>query len=588
MTDPEVAGDAALSTSDGDGEAADAEPADDAAADAKRVDAEAVDAEAAPVPTPARRLRANPVLLLGARLAVTTVLLGGALVVLRLREVGAVAEDAVITLIALSFATSLGVGLMIPRMRSPARWAALQLGWDLMVITGLVYTLGGAASGFSFLYGVVILAAALTLGPRGAQIATAASLVAYLTTALGLSSSWLPALPGADPITLPDSELALVLLRTLVGLVMVGLLAGGLAERLRRTGGKLRAAEASAAELSRLNEDILRSLGSGLVIVDTDHRISRINPAGATLLDGAPESFAGRPVDAHLPIGDGLLSRGEGTGTRAHGDAFPVGFSCSPLRDERDRVLGTLVLFQDLTEWQALREQANRAERLAALGRLSAGLAHEIRNPLGSISGSVQMVAEAPALDEEDRRLLTLVLQEVDRLGELVSTMLDVGKPKEPQRRRVDLAALASDVGRVAGARSEVETHVRVSEAPVWVHGDPAQLRQVLWNLVKNAQQFTPTGGRVTVEVAAPGGAPRMSVTDEGPGIDEEELAQVFDLFYSTRHHGVGLGLALVRQIVDAHEGRVWVERPDEGGARFLVEIPAEPEAALEPAALPG
>lgn len=535
-----------------------------------------------PGPEAPRPAIARQLLLLGGRLLALLILLGGSVVLADETGSGAFVGDALTLSVVATFAMSLAVAIVLQRTRRPALLARIQVAWDLGLVTTLVYLFGGGSSGFSFLYGVVILAAALTLGSRAAQVTTASALILYVGVAFGLAGDWLP--HADDPHPPPLDEVALAVLRNLIGFVLVGLLAGTLAERLRRTGGQLEEAVQSAAGYARLNEDILRSLISGLLTTDPEGVVTRINPAGAALLGGTREDFEGAAIDRHLPLDPprvSMIDRGEGEATRVDGTTFPVGFSCSPLRDAEGEVRGSLVLFQDLTELSQLREKAERAERLAALGRLAAGLAHEIRNPLSSISGSVEMVREAPQLVPEDRKLLSLVLGEVDRLNDLVTTMLEVGRPRTPDPIGVDLGALASEVTRVARPGVSGRVEVTTPDDPVRVHADPDQLRQVLWNLVKNALQFSPSDGLVHVEVGWDDEArPCLSVRDEGPGISDEDRAHLFDMFYSRRQHGVGLGLALVHQIVEAHGGAITVEsRPGEG-ATFRVHLPAEPPAA--------
>lgn len=517
--------------------------------------------------------------LLGWRLGVATLLLGGYLV---LGDQASLTSDALIVLIASTYAVSLAALVALPRVKNPLPLAVAQITYDLFLVTGLVYLLGGAASGFTFLYGVVILASALVIGPRATQLVTAGALTLYVATGLGLANGYLPAPPDAPELEIPTDELALSVLRSLVGLILVGLLAGNLAERLRRAGGQLREAAESAAGYAMLNEHILRSLASGLLTTDLQGRVLRINPVGAALLGAEPDELTGRLATELLPIAttDTTVERAEGTATRVDGTTVPIGYSCSALRDADGERLGTLALFQDLTELSTLREKAERAERLAALGRLSASLAHEIRNPLGSISGSVEMVREAAELGEEDKRLLTLVLGEVDRLDDLVTTMLEIGKPREPDLAPVDLGALAMSVAKVVRGPGGVTVRVDVPSDPVRVQGDAGQLRQVLWNLVKNAIQFSPANGEVHVEVSwDESSRPCVSVSDAGPGIPEVDHARIFDMFFSNRRHGVGLGLALVRQIVATHRGEITVKSAAGQGATFVVHLPAAEDA---------
>jgi two-component system sensor histidine kinase PilS (NtrC family) len=307
-------------------------------------------------------------------------------------------------------------------------------------------------------------------------------------------------------------------------------------------------------------------------------------------IDGGESARAqidgGEIARAAIDAGEG--SRGEGEALRLDGGRFPVGFNCSPLRDARGRPLGRLDVVQHLTELRTLREQAQRAERLAALGKLAAGLAHEIRNPLGSISGSVEMVREAAELGEEDRHLLTLVLGEVDRLNDLVTTMLDIGRPREIEPASIDLGALAREQALVAQADGGPRVVVSTPDDPVRVTADPAQIRQVLWNLVKNARQLSPPQGEVRIQVGWDDAArPSFSVSDDGPGVAAEDKERLFEMFYTRRRHGIGLGLALARQIVDAHRGEITLESELGRGATFTVHLPRDAQAprASDPSA---
>jgi signal transduction histidine kinase len=253
-----------------------------------------------------------------------------------------------------------------------------------------------------------------------------------------------------------------------------------------------------------------------------------------------------------------------------------VGYSVSSLVNIDGTALGSLVLFQDLSEIARLRDIAARQERLTALGRLSAGLAHEIRNPLSSISGSVQIVRESPHLDEEERKLLSIILDEVERLDELVSTMLQVGRPLAPRMREVDLRVTVDAVvemalrGTAAAQGIRIEREVPEHAVFAWVDGD--QVRQVLWNLVKNAIQASPWGSlvRVRARLNADGSA-TLEVADEGKGLDRSQRDKVYDMFYSERTHGAGIGLALVRQIVDAHGATIEIHSEQHRGATFVV-----------------
>lgn len=238
--------------------------------------------------------------------------------------------------------------------------------------------------------------------------------------------------------------------------------------------------------------------------------------------------------------------------------------------------------------------RAQAAERLAALGRLATGLAHEIRNPLGGILGSVELLAESPNLDDEDRRLCSIVEREASRLNDLVGDMLHLSRPRMPTVAPMNLAETARDVVELARRSGRGEDVAVTLEGPsdVVIRADVAQIRQVLWNLVRNAVQASSAGSEVVVEVGTDAGGAFFSVRDTGPGIPPDSQDRIFDAFFTTRSHGTGVGLAVVKQIVDAHGFTIDVSSRD--GATFRVGIPAssvveqhsDPGPSAEPAAV--
>ena len=533
-------------------------------------------------------------LFMGTRLGVATLLLGGTLLIALEDQRGFDSFTPVflISLIATIFGASLVFAVWLLGSRNRDRIALAQVGTDLLVTTGLVYVTGGAASGFTFLYGVAVLMAAMVVGPTAARVTGAAAIVLYGVLAVSLAREWVPP-PADQPLdayALPITELVYAGLLNFLGLLLVTLLAGNLSARLLTTGGALRLAEASAATLARLNDDIVRSLSAGLLSTDLDGRIRTINPTGVDMLGGSAEALIGRAV-AHvldidlkpmldaIPEGGMAVTRAESNARRLDGTRFPIGYSVNRLTNTLGAPIGALVLFQDLSEITRLRDVAARQERLAVLGRLSAGLAHEIRNPLSSISGSVQLVRESNALETEDARLLGIVLEEVERLDDLVATMLQVGRPRAPVRSDHDLRLTVDAVVEMAqrgpAAAKEISIRRDIPEQPVTACVDADQMRQVVWNLVKNALQASPNGAAVRVAAQLTSeGAARLEVSDEGEGLDRSQMDKVYNMFYSERTHGAGIGLALVRQIVDAHGGTIEIISERKRGATFIVTLP--------------
>jgi two-component system sensor histidine kinase PilS (NtrC family) len=541
-----------------------------------------------------RRTVTRMQLFMGTRLGVATLLLGGTLLIALEDQRGfdAFTPQFLVALIAAIYAASLVSAVWLLGSRNRERVALAQVATDLIITAGLVYVTGGAASGFTFLFGVAVLMAAMVVGPTAARVTGASAIMLYGSLVLCLHRGWIapPADQPLDTYRLPLSELAYAGLLNMLGLLLVTMLASNLSARLIAAGGQLRLAEASAASLARLNDDIVRSLSAGLLSTDLEGRVRTLNPTAVEMLGGPAATLMGRdiaeildvdvrpllgpPRGIHVPV-----ARAESTACRTDGTRFPIGYSINRLEHVDGTAIGALVLFQDLSEVTRLREIATIQERLAVLGRLSAGLAHEIRNPLGSISGSVELVRESPNLDEEERRLLGIILDEVDRLDDLVSTMLQVGRPRPPARRGVDLRELLTAVVEMSrrglAAAKHVTIECSVPEHPVhaWIDGD--QVRQVLWNLIKNALQASPDGSTVRVRTATTvdGGA-MLEVADEGRGLDRSQMDKVYTMFYSERTHGAGIGLALVRQIVDAHGGAIDIRSEQHRGATFVVTFP--------------
>jgi len=533
-------------------------------------------------PNPHRRIQ----WVLGGRLIVATVLLGATMyLALDAIRYGRFTPTFLLILISAIYGSSILFGVWLLRGHRENVVAAAISTLDVLLITGLVYLTGGAGSIFSFLYGALILTAALTLGTNAAYYTAAASLGCYFLQGLALNVGWLPP-PPDQPLSqyvLSSRDFQLALVSNMVGIAAVALLATNLARRAQVAGARLIRAEESAARLVRLNDDIVRSIASGLITVDDDGRILGVNRAATEILRDRAGTLLGMPLSnvlpdyATQPLGE-PPKRADATGRRADGTEFPIGYTLSALLDEDAKQSGLLLAFQDLTEIRTLQDRAEQAQRLAVLGQLATGLAHEIRNPLSSISGSVEMVRDGNTLSPEDRRLMGIVISEVERLNSLVTTMLQVGRPSQIETEPLDLRSIASEVVAVARGEATGSNGLQIDEIepgePIIVAVDPDRMRQVVWNLVKNAVQASPHRGKVEVRTGRDqSGMAFLEVADEGPGIGAAHRERLFDMFYSGRSHGVGLGLALVKQIVDQHEGRIEIIDRDGPGTCFRVTL---------------
>jgi two-component system sensor histidine kinase PilS (NtrC family) len=512
------------------------------------------------------------------RLVVVTVLLGGT----ALTDFGWSGELAegpgpLYALIVGTYLVSLAFAVVLRSRRGLVPLAYAQVALDVAIAAAVVSLTGGAESVFVFMFSLATVNGAILLYRRGAMAGAGLSLAAYLPLAVEVADR--------RPATL-------LLFAHGTAFVATAALASYLAEQLRRTGERLAERETDLAALSALHESIVQSVSSGLLTVDVLGRVTFLNRAGEQVTGLALAEVRDRPASRWFGAFEPGVSRGETDFTNARGERLRVGFTVSPLVAAGGEPLGQAIVFQDLTRLRAMEAMIQRSERLADLGRVAAGLAHELRNPLASMSGCIELLRANVALSDEDARLMEIVLREAGRLDQLVTRFLQFSRPAPPRREAIDLARVAEETLAVFArdpAAARVEILPELGAAPAWC--DPDQLRQVLWNLLLNAAQAVRSeadgsapAGRVRVATSADAeGAAVLEVDDDGPGIAPADLQQVFTPFFTTKDKGTGLGLATVQRLVDAHGGTVLVDSAPGEGTRFTVRLPAR--EALERAA---
>ncbi len=470
--------------------------------------------------------------------------------------------------LAFSLVAALGAG------HAPvALGARVQVGWDLACATALVYLSGGAFSPFATLYPLGIIGGAILLGRREALLAaTAASLAYGALVNLQLYGVLRP--PGALVGAHEAAAKFLPHLSFHVGAFFaLAVLAGSLAEELRRTGARLEEAEAEVLDLEHLQASVLASLGSGLVAVDRRGREVFHNRAAEELL-----GRAGVPLAAGTDLSGAFdLAAGERREVAVGAGPLTLGYSVSPLWDRGGRRRGSILIFQDLSEVKQLEANLRRADRLAAVGRLAAGLAHEIRNPLASLSGSVEVLRQGPEAGEEARILFGIVLRETERLNRLVTNFLHYARPDRAESAPFGLAELVDETAfffQQGEGRSGFRVVNRVPPDLV-LTADRSQVEQLLLNLFRNSIEASPEGVTATVEGETAPGAVRVTVRDDGPGMLPEVAAHAFEPFFSRRPGGTGLGLATVDRIVENHGATVVLEAAPGAGVALHFRFPA-------------
>jgi two-component system sensor histidine kinase PilS (NtrC family) len=289
---------------------------------------------------------------------------------------------------------------------------------------------------------------------------------------------------------------------------------------------------------------------------------------------------------------DQELRRVELSVRRRDGASQILGVSLSRLTDRRNETRGRIINFQDLTELRRMEREMQRAERMATIGQLAAGIAHEIRNPLASISGSVELLRQGPQVTGDDRALMEIVNREIDRLNDLITQLLEYASPRPRQVVDFDLAVLLDETVRVfqqdKGFAGVEVARAAAPAGPIAMAADPAKLRQVTWNLLRNAAEAAAQGGKhVTVSLIVDDGSAVIEIGDDGTGIAPEHVPRIFDPFFTTKKRGTGLGLATCQSIVTEHGGTIEVTSEVGKGTRFSVRLPRRAPDASTTGELP-
>ena len=468
--------------------------------------------------------------------------------------------------------------------------ARFQFFFDVLLVTWLVWITGGVRSPYTALYIVVISVASWFIGPRGALITSIGSAVAFNACSLLLLNGVVS--QRAIPIdeTLPSVIQTMGLAD--ISFLVVGLLAARLAERQLHSDVQLAAAVASLADLRALHERIVESIRSGLITTDLEGTIYTFNAAAEEITGYTARDVRGQK--ASMFFGDMNRQIAESMAAAAGGRVSPrfeidsltqsgfmlhLGYSIAPLFAESGATSGLVITFQDLTDVRVMEETARRQDRLAAVGRLAASIAHEIRNPLAAMRGSIQMMRSEMEADSDHHELMEIILRESDRLNKIVSDYLNYARPRPTEMKDVDVGELVKQTLKLLRNSPEISDGHSLEEQlpnePLMVKGDEEQLKQVCWNVARNAMQAMPDGGTFQVRAErTPADRIQLVFKDTGRGMSPEQVERLFEPFTSTTG-GTGLGLSIVYQIIRDHSGTINVRSREGKGTTITVELPS-------------
>ncbi len=527
--------------------------------------------------------------------AVTTVFLLYFLLALLPREPALfIAPRLVFILLGLAYGFSLiFLGLQVVGTQPEAQ-AYIQFVGDLLLITALVYWFGGSASPFSMLYLIVISVAAALLRRRAAILVANVAYLLYATTLLGLHYGWFPA--GVDLEQISVFRLAYNLAIHLLGFYGVAFFTSYLARNATLAERELEEKRENLADLQVVYHDVVQSISSGLITTDRDGSITSLNRAGEQLLGCPVQQLLGCHItEAHLFPAEQwqelTVQSRESQRVRAEferggpeGRSW-FGFTVTQLTDAHGLLSGYIVVFQDLSEWRAMQAELRIKDRMAAVGELAAGIAHEIGNPLAAISGSVQLLSPTAEADPQRSKLLQIVLRESQRLDRSIKSFLQFARPKERSSVWFDIARLLAEHVELLSNSSELspshQLEVSLEPPSARVLADPDQVSQIFWNLTRNALKAMPQGGRLAISGQLAGGVYQLRVADSGRGMGADERAKLFQPFKSFFDQGTGLGMAIVYRIVQEHGGRVVVDSAPGAGTSITAELPVAGPVAL-------
>ncbi len=503
------------------------------------------------------------------------------------------------------FLFTIVAALSLKHVRNLVAYGYFQLFFDVEAVTVLIYLSGGIDSPFSFLYMPVIISAALLLYRRGSLLTASMCGLSYGLLMDLQYFGWLsPLRIVTETATSRDSgSFFHSILMNVAGFYLVGYLSGYLAEELQKSSQQVREQKRDLHQLEVLQRNIVQSMNSGLLTISQTGYVQFFNHAAQDILGLLPDRIQGRPIQSIFPTlnpmtwserarsATSTASPSSATGRtelsyrRPAGEVLCLGYTTSVLQKADRENQGWILIFQDLTHLKQMEEHVQRMERLAFAGRIAAEIAHEIKNPLASISGAVQMLQIERSQDPIHSRLMDIINREIRRINELVADFLWLAKGwrRSEQVEEIPICGIIQEVIALLKVRERIgpchQVRTIFESTPVFSM-DPQHFRQILWNLLLNALEAMPLGGDLIVgvkNVKAKGGKQGeilIEVRDTGGGVAEEIRGRLFEPFFTTKESGTGLGLSIVYQLVENAGGRIEIEHYERCGTCFSIFFP--------------
>lgn len=462
--------------------------------------------------------------------------------------------------------------LLLGRIKNLVAFAYTQLMLDVIFEIMLIYITGGIDSWFSFTLILTVISSSIVLNKRAGFIIATLSSILY---GILINLQFYRFLPLTSGGMMEEKDYLYKIFAHIISFYLTAFLSGYLSSRLEKTVQKLEEKDLDLRDLEFFNKEVLESLPSGLFTTDLSGNVLIFNRAAERITGVKKESIIGQRIDSVLPFFKFPFSEGRKEEMiTVKGVQKIIGLTISMLKGLAESTKGFIVIFQDLTQIKKLETEIKQKEKWAAIGELSSNIAHEIRNPLASLKGSIEMLKENSVPQNYKERLMEIALNEMDRLNRIITDFLTYSRPTPPEFKKFDLHELLDETIELLRNVEQNKESVSIRkdyDGVVEVNADPKKMRQVFWNLGINSVEAMPEGGELVVSTRNTGGSIEITFQDNGMGIDRENVEKIFYPFFTTKEQGTGLGLAIAYRIVEEHGGRITVESSPGIGTTFRI-----------------
>jgi two-component system sensor histidine kinase PilS (NtrC family) len=499
--------------------------------------------------------------------------------------------------------------LLLKKIRDLRQFTFIQIVVDHLFITGLIYFTGGEESFFPIAYIFSIIGSSIILYKRGAFFSASLATFLYGLLLLLQLHGWINTL--GHPSFYEASQIFYSLILYMATFYIVAFLSSTISEELKKKKKELIQKQVDYDQLEAFNRNIIRSLDSGLLTIDLQGRINFFNRTAEKILNLNGQGWEEASIYNLFPRINRVIEEVEKKGHESppdyqryetlfvnhDGHKVHLGFSISPLTDPDGSLIGHTLIFQDITRFKEMEEQMKRIDKMAAVGLLAAGMAHEIRNPLASLSGSIQILKSELLLDDSQQHLMDITLRESERLNALITDFLLFAQPPQTNKMPWEISKLIEETIELFIRSPSFHEGIRIirSNLPqdIKLMIDADQMKQVFWNLLLNAAQAMADGGEIrfrlekgkdavwekNLRLSIPNKEKewvKISVADSGNGIPSQEKEKIFEPFYTTKEGGTGLGLSIVHKIIENHNGMIKVESEVGRGSTFTIFLPTD------------